>query len=166
MKFRVLFLLSFMVASVGNSAIVYASVDALSLEREKVSGIQRFFEVSVKCTDQSGVKLIRKSSKHGAKWCDTKGGLRCSRSKYSLAKGLCSVSLERQAASVGESLGSDERPAVVQVSSAGNQQRQVLLQEQMLIEEQRILIEQRRLELVALELSIKRNHVVAFGIGD
>ncbi len=146
--------------------VASAEVGGLSLEREKVAGVQRYLEVTVTCSDGNEVTRIRKSTKHGAKWCSVDEAGSCDKSKYTLARELCASSGGELGFLAAEGSQSDERAASLNDQRAvlkTSIRKRELLAEQMLIEEQRISIEQRRLELVELELSLKRTHVAALG---
>lgn len=153
------------------STLAMAEVEVMSLERDKVRGIQRFSEVSLKCSGSVDKRIIQRSSKHGAHWCVSDAPGLCDKRKYALADTVCGYSdAEFVALSKSQNPVVTDRPLDSQRRTSATESRKLrrarLLNEQMLIEEQRIQIEQRRLELVRLELSLKRNLVASSGVGD
>ena len=145
-----------------------AELEGMSLERDKVRGITRFSEVSVRCVGSDAVKTIRRTSKHGAPWCAAGDNGVCDKSKFLMATRVCE---QAPSLAADELKGGTHTTSLLSANDGVNTElqhtrRSQLLQEQLLIEEQRIQLEERRIELVRQELQLRRTLAAVAGVGD
>lgn len=188
-KFKRLFvLLSFVGAAFSFSAI--AEVRSMSIERTKVVGGESLNQVSVRCGNDSNPRFMVRPSEQLAQWCSVEVKGLCNKSKYRLATALCKYNSKGFRSLAAKSQTTKSQTAKPQKSTSGTaavkeqpQQESIekpkadkaqgladiiadLHRELILIEEQRIQIEQRRLELVNLEIQLKKGQSLVAGAGD